>query len=297
MTSAKTTNSSVTKPITSWCLTVVLALFVVMTSFWLGKNTSEQASKLTASVVDQHQASKAAFQDLQFETLKTLQQMNVEIATLQAQATRLDALGQALVKQHDLAELFNFDNTPAVGGPVAMASNTDEPELSAFDQPELKGLSAKFSAHAEKLHALEQILLTEQIASEHKISGRPIQSGWLSSSYGKRRDPFRGHIAFHKGVDFAGRAGDPVIATAAGIVTYAGYMRGYGNLVEIEHADGLKTRYGHNQKIMVKVGDRVAKQAVIAKIGNTGRSTGPHVHYEILKQGKQINPYRYLKQS
>jgi murein DD-endopeptidase MepM/ murein hydrolase activator NlpD len=126
-------------------------------------------------------------------------------------------------------------------------------------------------------------------------AGRPITSGWLSSYFGIRTDPFTGKKERHKGLDFAGKLGSDVVAVASGVVTWAGRRYGYGNLVEINHGNGYSTRYGHNDKITVKVGDAVKKGQIIAKMGSTGRSTGPHVHFEVLHKGKQVDPMSYIK--
>ena len=98
----------------------------------------------------------------------------------------------------------------------------------------------------------------------------------------------------HKGIDFAAKEGTNVVATASGVVTWAGKMFGYGELVEIDHGNGLRTRYGHNKSLLVTVGDVITKGENIAKMGSTGRSTGPHVHYEVLRGGQQIDPLKYV---
>ncbi|MBL4638591.1 MAG: M23 family metallopeptidase, partial [Proteobacteria bacterium] len=119
--------------------------------------------------------------------------------------------------------------------------------------------------------------------------------GWISSYYGKRIDPFTGKKAFHKGLDLAGKAGSGIHTVADGMVTWIGKRSGYGALVEVDHGNGYVTRYAHNKTIKVKVGDKVNKGQVIALMGSTGRSTGPHVHFEILRDGKNINPYNFVK--
>ena len=101
----------------------------------------------------------------------------------------------------------------------------------------------------------------------------------------------------HKGMDFAGQMDSDVVATAAGVVTWAGKRYGYGNLIEINHGNGYSTRYGHCHKVLVKVGDTVKPGQKIALMGSTGRSTGPHVHYEVLKNGRQINPANFVRAS
>ncbi|HET7676060.1 MAG TPA: M23 family metallopeptidase [Gammaproteobacteria bacterium] len=130
---------------------------------------------------------------------------------------------------------------------------------------------------------------------EMQPSGRPVKGGWISSYFGRRVDPITGRMGFHPGIDFAGKLGSPVHAVAAGVVTWAGPWFGYGNLVEIDDGSGYATRYGHNEKILVKVGQTVAKGQVISLMGSTGHSTGPHVHLEVLYHGREINPLKFVR--
>jgi murein DD-endopeptidase MepM/ murein hydrolase activator NlpD len=152
----------------------------------------------------------------------------------------------------------------------------------------------KIQNKAQELMALESIMLSHHIEEEFRLEGKPISSGWLSSYYGIRKDPFNGLPAMHKGLDFAGKEGEPVLATGAGIITWSGSRYGYGNLVEIDHGDGLITRYGHNKEVNVKIGEVVTKGQTIAEMGNTGRSTGAHVHYEVIRNGKHQDPLPYV---
>jgi murein DD-endopeptidase MepM/ murein hydrolase activator NlpD len=152
----------------------------------------------------------------------------------------------------------------------------------------------KINYEEKQLQMLESVTFGHHIQNTSYLSGRPITKGWLSSYYGIRNDPFSGKPTLHKGVDFAGKENSPVIATASGVVTWAGKRFGYGQLVEINHGEGLKTRYGHNKDILVNIGDVVDKGQNIARMGSTGRSTGPHVHYEILRNNKQINPIKFV---
>jgi len=168
------------------------------------------------------------------------------------------------------------------------------PEQSLNIQSKLTNLNDKLVQQINQLDALEKILNHTHIDEEQYVAGRPINKGWLSSYYGMRDDPFMQTPAMHKGIDFAGTEGDEVIATAAGIVTWSGERYGYGNLIEIDHGNGLVTRYGHNKELIVSVGEVVVKGQEIALIGNTGRSTGAHVHYEIIKNGTQIDPLPYV---
>jgi murein DD-endopeptidase MepM/ murein hydrolase activator NlpD len=127
-----------------------------------------------------------------------------------------------------------------------------------------------------------------------KPSGRPVREGYISSYFGERMDPFNGEEAMHKGVDFATDAGADVLAVASGIVTWSGPREGYGNLVEINHGNGYTTRYAHNAQTLVSVGDTVERGQAVAVVGSTGRSTGPHVHFEVLRDGTQINPMAFV---
>jgi murein DD-endopeptidase MepM/ murein hydrolase activator NlpD len=158
----------------------------------------------------------------------------------------------------------------------------------------LSNMLNKIQNKAQELSALESIMLSHHINRESKLEGKPVLSGWLSSYYGIRKDPFNGLPSMHKGLDFAGKEGEPVLATGAGIITWSGSRYGYGELVEIDHGGDLVTRYGHNKKVNVKVGDVVTKGQSIAVMGSTGRSTGPHVHYEVIHKGKQQDPLPYV---
>lgn len=146
----------------------------------------------------------------------------------------------------------------------------------------------------------ESVLGAKKSASEksdkYHFIDRPVDDSdaWLSSRYGYRTDPFNGSRAWHGGIDFAGLEGSNILAISAGVVTFSGVKGGYGTMVEIGHTDGVYTRYGHNKENLVKVGDIVAAGQVIAKMGNTGRSTGPHLHFEVINNGKTNDPLRYL---
>ena len=160
---------------------------------------------------------------------------------------------------------------------------------------ELDAIRAKLDEKQTQLALLEKVFSGHHLDEQVELSGRPIKWGWLSSHYGMRDDPFTGLPAMHKGLDFAGKENGDVIATGAGLITWAGERYGYGLLVEIDHGHGLVTRYGHNSAIHVNVGDVVTKGQTLASMGSTGRSTGVHVHYEVLKHGKQVDPLAYLR--
>lgn len=217
----------------------------------------------------------------------------MRLGQMQAHVMRLDALGQRLTKMANLDKgEFDFDSNPGQGGPASGTGQTMEmPDF----LKSLNELSAQLDDRSRQLSVLESMLMNRNLQAEVMPAGRPIEHGWLSSYFGMRTDPFTGHRMFHSGMDFAGKMGSDVMAVAAGVVTWASMRNGYGNLVEINHGNGYATRYGHNQKILVKVGETVKKGQVIAKMGSTGRSTGPHVHFEVLYNGHAINPLKYIQ--
>jgi len=187
---------------------------------------------------------------------------------------------------------FDFDTAPAIGGPenpikVKPISKDN------LDQYMLQ-MSLILDAKRQQIAILESVLLNREIDIASYISGRPVKKGWNSSQFGKRIDPFTGNPAWHEGMDFAGKEGDDIITTAAGVVSFVGEKWGYGLTVEVNHGNGIKTRYGHNKEIVVKLGQVLSKGQTISKMGSTGRSTGPHVHYEVLKNNKPIDPNKYV---
>lgn len=220
--------------------------------------------------------------------------LTLKLAELQSQVLRLNALGDRLAEQANIPDNeFNFDRPPVSGGPMSKAIDSDFKSLFKL-LSEVTDFDAVLKHEEKQLELLESVTLGHHISNTSYLSGRPITSGWLSSYYGMRKDPFNGRPAMHKGVDFAGKEDDDVITTGAGVVSWAGKRYGYGQLVEINHGVGLKTRYGHNKTLLVNVGDVVNKGQVIALMGSTGRSTGPHVHYEILRNERQIDPIKYV---
>ncbi|MDT8311459.1 MAG: M23 family metallopeptidase [Methylophaga sp.] len=214
-----------------------------------------------------------------------------QLGGLQAEAIRLKMLSQRLaeVAGFDTSE-FDFDIGPGMGGIEHDASILTSEEL----EKGIASLNEEFASQQDTLAALQEYLLTSDSITAAIPSGRPVKDGWVSSFYGYRVDPFNGKKVFHDGIDIAGKTGTTVHNVADGIVSWAGVKGGYGGLVEIDHGNGYMTRYAHNKTLKVKVGDRVAKGDVLALMGSSGRSTGPHVHFEILKNGKSVNPYNYI---
>jgi murein DD-endopeptidase MepM/ murein hydrolase activator NlpD len=218
----------------------------------------------------------------------------LRLSELQARAIRIDALGSRLVTLAGLdAAEFGFDTAPPRGGAVPVGPM--EPNRVPDFVADLERLEARLDLRTLELEALEASLLSDRMTRILRPSGRPLDGGWISSSYGRRNDPLTGQRAMHHGVDFAGRRGSPVRAVAGGIVTFSGVKAALGRLVEIDHGNGYVTRYGHNLENLVKVGQRVVKGEHIALLGSTGRSTGYHVHFEVLRDGRRVNPMTYIR--
>ena len=215
------------------------------------------------------------------------------MAELQARLTRLDALGERLIVRSKLDKgEFNFGDTPAIGGPSLqdVGSIYQAPDIITV----LDELSEQIDNREQQLEVLDRILGEKKITSDTFVAGLPIKKGWMSSRYGMRTDPFTGRLAWHAGVDFAGKSGSDIVSVASGVVTWASKRSGYGLLVEVNHGNGYKTRYAHCDESVVKVGDVVRKNQVLALMGSTGRSTGPHVHFEVYKNGRTVDPASYI---
>ena len=230
---------------------------------------------------------------LQEDAQYNVRAITISLGKLQARLTRIDALGIHLT---DLAGLengeFDFSQEPALGGPLV---NQIESGFQTNLLERIKNLEQKIYDRVQQLETLENLIRDNNIQAKVELSGWPISKGWISSSYGHRTDPFTGRLAMHHGIDFAGSEGHEVLSLGAGVVTHSGYKQGYGEMVEISHSDGFSTRYAHAQKNLVEIGEVVEKGRPIALVGSSGRSTGAHVHLEVYKNGRSIDPSRYIK--
>ncbi len=256
--------------------------------YWAGQ--SQASSSSIVSIKQEIKLQRELINQTRFNARADLDALAARLGEVQAHAMRLNALGQKLVTiaKLDRSE-FNFDETPGVGGP-------DEPGMAELDfGSEIDAVIQELEDREQQLGVLENILISSNMQEEVFPEGRPIRRGWISSYYGTRTNPFTGKLQFHKGMDFAAKSGSDVLAVAGGVVTWSGKRYGYGQLVEINHGNGYVTRYGHNSKNLVEVGETVKKGEVISLMGSTGRSTGPHVHFEVLKNGRQINPMKFVQ--
>lgn len=213
---------------------------------------------------------------------------------VQARVSRLEALGGRLVDMADFESEFDFYSDPALGGPEDLSDEHANKLSNVNILQNFSELDSRIKIRQRELTAIESLLTQDQLRKEQYVAGKPVKKGWLSSHFGKRIDPFHGRVRWHKGVDYAGDMGSEVLAVASGVVVWSGDRYGFGEMVEIDHGNGYVTRYAHNSKNFVQTGDVVSKGQTIAAMGSSGRSTGPHVHFEVLKYGKAVDPVRYI---
>ena len=254
-------------------------------------------SRLDSSLGAQHRA----IQTFDRELSLNLEVSAASIARLESRLLRLYALGQRLSDYAALDDAeFDFTQPTGLGGPSAVGLEA----AAGFEQviepteADLKNrlavMSADIERRSDQLAVIERVLLRQQRVDDASLFGKPVAKGWVSSNYGMRTDPFSGKRAWHNGVDIAGKAGVDVVAIASGIVTFAGTKSGYGKMVEINHGGGVITRYGNHESLAVSAGDLVKKGQKIGGMGSSGRSTGPHIHYEIHKNKRSIDPSIYI---
>lgn len=259
------------------------------------QNVRENPDDLNLAYQTEVDSQRLKIDEATLDARENMDALALRLGKLQAHVIRLDALGSRLTSMAKLERgEFDFSQPPAQGGPAdTLDSKGKSMEVKDF-LAALSDLSSQLDNRSGQLNVLETMMMTNNLQAEVEPAGRPISRGWLSSYFGIRTDPFTGRRVHHSGIDFAGKLGSDIVAVASGVVTFAGRRSGYGNLVEINHGKGYSTRYGHCLSIGVKVGDTIKKGQVLAKMGTTGRSTGPHVHFEVLNNGRAVNPKRYI---
>jgi murein DD-endopeptidase MepM/ murein hydrolase activator NlpD len=229
---------------------------------------------------------------LREEAEQTLNAYAKRMGTFQAQVSRIEAVAERLAEQVGLdIAAFQFDDEPGVGGASPDLASVSEKGLLA----QLRRFERSIFANARQYEALGYLLSDNVGSQSREPSGWPVANGWISSAYGSRTNPVTGKRQFHRGIDVPGRKGADIVAVADGVVSQSGYSGNYGWTVELNHGDGVATQYSHNMENLVEIGDTVRKGQVIAILGSTGRSTGPHVHFEVKQSGKTVNPYQYIK--
>jgi murein DD-endopeptidase MepM/ murein hydrolase activator NlpD len=215
--------------------------------------------------------------------------MAVQLGEVKAQMLKLEALGERVSGLAGLKKEFNFKESPGRGGLEINAKDMSLPQLLTA----LEGMNKLLSQRSDAFNVLENELLDKTLKARQIPTAQPVD-GVNGSGYGSRIDPFTGRSAFHQGIDFSAPTGTPINAAAGGVVIISEWHPGFGNLIELDHGNDLITRYAHSSKVLVKAGDLVKRGQKIAEVGSTGRSTGPHLHFEVLVNGEAQNPMKFL---
>lgn len=255
---------------------------------------SEAETKKILSSLEQQMATVHDIKEKYSHYTVDVEALTRKLGALEAESMRLRALGIRIVKMAKLdPEEFSFDLDPGRGG----ADDSVEIDLLSANelQKSVNNLEENFTREKELMKGMVNILQGQILDKEVEPSGKPVARGYMSSSFGFRRDPFNGRSKMHKGIDFAGPTGTEIFTVGAGVVSFVGRKGGYGNVVEVDHGDNMVSRYAHLNKAVVKKGEIVKKGDLIAKMGSTGRSTGPHLHLEVLDNGKQIDPASFVE--
>lgn len=243
----------------------------------------------------QQTAARLAQQERELEQVRQHSQQEINalaarLGELQAQANRLNALGERLTESGQLEDgEFDFQGTPGQGGTETAADMPLADLLAGMDE-----VQGQFEASGRQLAVMESLLFDRQLENNALPVRSPVRRSYVTSGFGYRADPFGRGRALHKGIDFDANVGDPVMAVADGVVSFAGIQNGYGNIVEVDHGNGYVTRYAHNSRLTVKAGDLVRAGQQVARAGSSGRSTGAHVHFEVWENGRVVNPHKFL---
>ncbi|MBW8369172.1 MAG: peptidoglycan DD-metalloendopeptidase family protein [Arenimonas sp.] len=268
---------------------IALVLAVAFGTGYLARGANgaalEEITRLQAEMAQQQVALTVAREDAQRE----VNAIAARVGELQAQANRLNALGDRLTRVGKLKDgEFNFNELPGQGGSESASDVPSGDLLSSLD-----ALQSQFSHSGRQLSVIESLLFDHDLDNKRTPAGMPAP-GYVSSGYGGRSDPFGRGRAHHAGIDIDANTGDPITAAAEGVVSFSGVRSGYGNVVEIDHGNGYKTLYAHNSRNLVRAGDVVRAGQLIGKVGSTGRSTGSHLHFEVMLNDRQVNPRQYL---
>jgi murein DD-endopeptidase MepM/ murein hydrolase activator NlpD len=284
-----------------WIAVALVALLISTGAFYAGISAARVLGIASEGQAESWRAEIAQQQAVVDSTRRTLQQnldaLALRLGQMNAHVVRLDALGARLTHMAGLQDgEFDFSTEPSLGGPEEPLADTASMQVNGIVNA-LQALDEQLADRGQQLTVLEDLLLNRKLRDEVHPGGRPVTAGYISSQFGSRTDPFTGRRAFHKGIDFAGREGAEVVAVASGVVIWSGQRYGYGQMVEINHGNGYVTRYAHNVDNLVAVGDTVKRGQVIARMGDTGRATGPNLHFEVLLNDRPVDPLTYIGQS
>lgn len=280
-------------------LLLVVAAFilaVILTSFLVFYLAVSSPANMPASVRDLIATGSQGDDARKEKFLKeNLALMARRVGEMQAQLMRLDALGERVqglagVKPTE----FNFRELPGRGGMEPMDSTSSRDLTMSEFKALLDAMSHDVERRADYLNAVESTLMSDKIKSKLLPTSQPVNVSYNASTFGRRLDPFSGRSAMHEGIDFAAPIGTPILAAAGGVVTVAEFHPQYGNMMEIDHGNDMITRYAHTSRLLMHVGDIVRRGQHIADIGTTGRSTGPHLHFEVRIKGVAQDPHKFL---
>jgi len=268
-------------------LALASAINYVMLRFAAELNIPYLQSILLSAQQEQHAKTESYLRE-------NLNAMAVRLGQMQAQLVRLDTLGERLAKlagfkPQDLV----FSELPARGGAVSSLPSQDL-SLGDFTR-QLDMLTRQVDDRGDKLGVLESLFTLDSAKKKLVPTMLPVEGGWYSSNFGWRIDPFTGQRAFHEGIDVMAEHGTAIRAAAGGVVVFSDVHPQYGNMVEIDHGNGLITRYAHASKRLVKVGDVIVRGVKIGEVGKTGRATGTHLHFEVRQRGAPVNPAQFLR--
>jgi murein DD-endopeptidase MepM/ murein hydrolase activator NlpD len=220
--------------------------------------------------------------------------MAMKLGEMQAQLTRMDALGERLSALAGIRpQEFKSSEAPGVGGAAPTQMPPQNLSLGDFSE-KLLTIARQVESRNDMLGVLEAQLFEQAVKKKMIPTMMPVKASYNPSGFGRRIDPFNGQWAMHEGIDFIADAGSPIVAAAGGVVIFAGFHPQYGYMVDIDHGNDLVTRYAHCSKLMVREGDLVQRGRKIGEVGSTGRSTGPHLHFEVRFRGASQNPSKFL---
>ena len=298
-------SSSIEKKLSVYKLALYVSslLFVSMFTAGMAGKIGYQLGYHNASIPAESESEIASLQDVvrkermnlqlvKVETENNLDALAIKLGSLQAKLMRLEAIGERLVSAVDVdIDKEVFKEAPAMGSASDGEEGRTQTSLDLLMG--IERLSEQLASQDKQLTMLEKVLTERDVKKEVMPSGMPVQ-GYISSGFGGRVHPISGKYTGHQGVDIPGKIGTKIKAVAGGVVVASKRISGYGNMVEVKHGDGYSTLYAHNKRNIVKVGDIIEKGESVALLGNTGRSTGAHVHFEVRKHGKPVNPMRYI---
>ena len=276
---------------------ILLGIFVVAyIAYQLGAVSADKIGLVDGRIgveipLNDESVSASNYEDNLNAYITQIAELHTRLINLDRQTERIqDVMKRQLVGGRKLPNLSKKDKLNGKGGPFI------NDELSEKDITlAINTLMEKIEIREDLYNKMEAMMLKQSVLKNTLPSLYPVDVPYRSSSYGWRHDPILGIRAFHSGLDFSAATGEPIKATASGIVTASGIAPDYGKFIKIKHGDGLETRYAHASKLLVKEGDIVSKEQIIALVGSTGRSTGPHLHYEIRLRGQSLDPRQYIK--